>query len=71
MTGAPARTEALPLLHWEDLAEIERIRSERDAICARMARLPLHSHRRVVLQARLAELTARQLKLELKVRGAS
>ncbi|QPC44498.1 hypothetical protein HW532_18430 [Kaustia mangrovi] len=71
MAGTSARAEALPLLHWEDLADIERLRSERDAICARMARLPLHSHRRVVLQARLSELTARQLQLELKVGGAS
>lgn len=58
------RPPAPPLLTWPERAEIARLADERASLAVRVAALRPHSHRRVALQARLAELTERQLRAE-------
>lgn len=53
-----------PLFQWQDRAEAARLDSIRTDLKARIGRLPRFSHRRLVLEARLADLTARQLAIE-------
>lgn len=55
---------ALPLLSWPEQVEIAALAQERGALSGRIEKLPRFSHRRVVLNARLRELTERQLRLE-------
>lgn len=54
---------ALPLFAWRDLAEIE---AERTELKRRIKLLRPHSHRRLELQARLKDLTSRELKCEVQ-----
>lgn len=55
---------ALPLLHWPKSRQIAAIASERARLLDRIRRLRPHSHRRIELQTRLADLTRKQLELE-------
>ena len=60
-----ARPDAgLPLLTWPEQTEAAVLAEERAALVSRIAKLPRFSHRRVILSAKLAELTERQLRLE-------
>jgi hypothetical protein len=60
-----------PLLHWQGLRAIDGLRARRHDIAVRMSGLAPHSHRRVVLQARLNDLTAQIIRRELALRGMS
>ncbi|PZU89091.1 MAG: hypothetical protein DI527_16285 [Chelatococcus sp.] len=61
----------IPLFAWQDLLAIEQMERERAALIARMAVLPPNSHRRVVLAARLQDLTHRQLAARVDLRRSS
>jgi len=54
-----------PLLVWEERRHIDRMRAEREELRQRIARLPLHCHRRIVLQARLEQLTLQLVAAEV------
>lgn len=58
----------VPLFAWQELVAIDEMARERAAIIARMERLPRNSHRRIVLAARLTELTHRQLAAQVDLR---
>lgn len=58
----------VPLFAWQDLLAIDAMERERLAIIARMERLPRNSHRRIVLAARLSEITHRQLAAQVDLR---
>lgn len=67
MTSAVAHLAApppAPLFRWRAEAEAARLASIRQDLHARIERLPPRSFRRVVLEARLADITARQLAIE-------
>lgn len=67
---APSAPAALPpLLMWRERAAIDDMNDRREALKARIAGLPACSHRRVILQAQLEELTRQALAAELKLRG--
>lgn len=57
----------LPLLFWSEYAEIERLQTERNLLHSRILLLRPHCHKRVELEVRLRELTARQLGLTNKI----
>lgn len=57
----------LPLLFWSEHAEIERLQTERDLLHGRILLLRPHCHKRVELEVRLRELTARQLVITTKI----
>ncbi|WP_276200381.1 hypothetical protein [Chelatococcus sp. XZ-Ab1] len=66
MPRAAARPSAPPpLLVWDELRQIEQMRFEREQLRQRVARLPLHCHRRIVLQARLEQLTLQLVAAEV------
>ncbi len=69
MAAVDPSADILPLFVADELREIDQLQEARDALCRRIMALPRHSHRRVVLQDRLAELTARQLDLEVELRA--
>ena len=54
------------LFGWRALAELRRLRGD---LVKRIACLPVHSHRRVVLQVRLQTLVVEILKLEQQGSG--
>lgn len=58
----------LPLLVWRERDEVTRLQEQRDRLLQRIHALRPHSHRRIELQARLRDLTARQLELERDMR---
>lgn len=60
---------SLPLLVWREQDEVARLQAERDRLVQRVAALRPHSHRRIELQARLRDLTARQLQLLADIGG--
>lgn len=62
-----AEPAILPLLSWKERTEIDRLQAERDRLADRIAALRPHCHRRVELQARLRDLTARQLELQIRM----
>lgn len=69
--GAVARLlpmPTLPLLAWPEAAEVARLEAVRRELHGRIERLQRHSHRRIVLEARLADVTARQLHIENAMR---
>ncbi|CAD7055349.1 hypothetical protein RHAB21_00701 [Pseudorhizobium halotolerans] len=57
-------TEALPLLNWQKQAEHFRLQEDRERLLARIATLRPREHKRVLLEARVRELTLRQMALE-------
>ena len=58
----------LPLFHWPELSEIERIQGQRVEIQRRISLLPPKSDRAVELRSRLKDITARQLALQNRVK---
>ena len=59
--------ETVPLLVWDELHQVEQLRAERQALITRIAQYPRFSHRRVRLEAQLAELTHRIIQAELAI----
>ena len=59
----------LPLLGWPEQAKIDALEEKRIELHDSIVTLPKMAHRRIVLEARLAELTAQQLELENSVGG--
>ena len=60
---------SLPLLTWREDAAAARLADERRQLRERIERLPPMSHRRVELMARLKQMTADELRLEVKERA--
>lgn len=72
MIMARASCSTMPsLFAWREQGEIARLQAQRDCLLARIRQLRPHCHRRIVLQAQLRDLTARQLKLEASIEGRS
>lgn len=61
----PQALVAVPLFHWPELQRLAALDDDRRRLMARAAALPPASHRRIVLEARIAELTARLLAAEI------
>jgi len=68
---APRTIAPPPLLCWPERLEIDRLRGAQDDLRRRLAGLRPNSHRRVVLQVRLSDLTAQIIRRELALRGTS
>lgn len=69
MTARGAQIPAVaPLFSWPELVAIEEIERERRALKARIETLPRCSYRRIVLAARLQELTHRSLAAQVALR---
>jgi len=66
-----AHPAILPLLVWREQDEIARLQAQREDLWRRIEALRPHSHRRIELQARLRDVTARQLEFERDLGGAS
>lgn len=67
---ARASCSAIPSLFvWREQSEIAQLQAQRDTLLARIQQMRPHCHRRIELQARLKELTARQLQLESQIEG--
>lgn len=60
-------TSTLPLLNWPEQARINTMELERENLHQRIEALPHKAHRRIVLEARLQDLTARQLQMEADI----
>lgn len=58
-----------PLLVWRERSEIDRLAAERTALAERIVKLRPRAHYRVILEARLREMTARQIRLEASMKG--
>lgn len=70
MMPRPAPVPALvPLLIWQDVHALEEMERERRDLISRMQTLPRCSHRRIVLAARLRELTHRIISAQVDLRG--
>jgi len=67
MARGAETTPILPLLVWHELAAIEDLRRERLELKRRIDLYPPHAHRRVVLEARLRELTHRLISAEAAI----
>ncbi|WP_156460144.1 hypothetical protein [Mesorhizobium sp. Root157] len=59
--------QILPLLVWTEQREVLLLQDARTDLQRRILSLRPHSHRRVVLEARLRDLTAQQLKLQTAI----
>lgn len=57
----------LPLFTWPEQTEAAALAEERAGLVARITKLPRFSHRRVILSAKLVDLTQRQLRLEAEI----
>ena len=69
MTARGAQLPAVAsLFSWPELVAIEEMERERRALIARIETLPRCSHRRIVLAARLQELTHRSLVARIELR---
>lgn len=68
MARTPAGSAPPPLLIWRERSDIERLEEERAALRQRISRLRPHSHYRLELEARLRDLTMRQMRLEMALR---
>lgn len=66
---SPHEGPVLPLLTWPQARLVERLEAERAGLASRIARLPRHAHYRLELEARLRELTARQIRLEIELKA--
>jgi len=70
MIMARASCSPMPnLFAWREQSEIAQLQAQRDDLLARIRQLRPHCHRRIVLQARLIDLTAHQLELESLIGG--
>lgn len=56
------------LFAWPDLVALAEMERERQALIARIATLPRNSHRRIVLAARLQDITHRSLAAQVDLR---
>ena len=56
-------TARLPLFDLPILQELEELETKRTALSARLQKLPLNSHKRIALQAKLETLTLQALAL--------
>ncbi|MFC5393040.1 hypothetical protein [Bosea vestrisii] len=61
----------VPLFQWRDVAALAELERERQALKARIDTLPRCSHRRIVLAARLQDLTHRHLAMLVELRRTS
>lgn len=69
MARSAAQLPALvPLFQWRDVAALAELERERKALKARIETLPRCSHRRIVLAARLQDLTHRHLAMLVELR---
>lgn len=68
MKTAPAAA-ALPLFAWPEQNDIAALEEERRALKARIDRMRPRSDRRIEMEARLRELTTKQLRLIGRLRG--
>lgn len=59
-----AADQDAPLFDWPERHEIERLEDQRQQLHGRIMALRPHSHYRIELEARLRELTRRQLDLQ-------
>jgi hypothetical protein len=59
--------QTLPLLDWPEVSEQALLREERADLMRRIAALRPHAHRRIVLEARLAAVTAQLLTVEQRL----
>ena len=66
MMAARSEIAPLPLLNWPEQVKIDALKQQREKLQATIDRLRPNSHRRIILQARLSELTAKELQLEVK-----
>lgn len=64
MARRSAPPPAPPLLIWRERATIDRLVQERQLLALRISRLRPQAHYRLVLEARLIEMTTRQMHLE-------
>jgi hypothetical protein len=60
----PRAPDPLPLLHWRHHQTLAVLRDERANLMRRLKNLRPHAHRRLILLARLTELTAMILRAE-------
>ena len=60
-------SSALPLFDLPRLRALESLEAQRESLSARIQTLPLHSHKRVVLQKRLEDLTLAALRAEVQI----
>lgn len=68
MIMARASCSPMPsLFAWREQSEVAQLQAQREGLLARVQQLRPHCHRRIELQARLKELTARQLELEARI----
>lgn len=56
--------DATPLFAAGEVSAHMRLTDERESLLTRIRALPTHSHRSIILQARLTEMTAELLRLE-------
>jgi hypothetical protein len=68
MARRSAPAEVLPLLAWPQARVAARLEEERRLLSERIARLPRHAHYRLELEARLREITTRQMHIEIEMR---
>ena len=64
MMTPSANTSGAPLLSWPEQSEMQRLRSRRATLAARISLLPPRSFKRIALQAEAGEVTRRLLELE-------
>ena len=57
-------TARLPLFDLPQRRELESVEASREALAARVKELPINSHKRVILQDRLRQLTLQALRIE-------
>ncbi|MCB1470896.1 MAG: hypothetical protein KDK08_27895 [Rhizobiaceae bacterium] len=67
MARSAATAPVLPLLVWHELSAIDQLRRERFELMRRINLYPPYSHRRVVLESRLRELTTRLISAEASI----
>lgn len=70
MPRVAALPAVAPLLLWPERQAIDAMERQRAQLMARIAGMRPHSHRRVVMQARLEELTLQILRAEVALRRA-
>lgn len=68
---ARTQPQVLPLLVWTEQRDVLLLQDARADLQRRIQTLRPHSHRRVELEARLRDLTARQLKLQAEMGRAN
>ena len=70
MPRVAAPPTVAPLLLWPEQQAIDAMERQRAQLKDRIAEMRPHSHRRVVMQARLEELTLQMLRAKVALRRA-